>query len=501
MPSAVIPQLASAPVLGGDGSEYTTALDLGRKWEGQDCAANGVDCGAGSTAHIGWFDDALYARITVVDDVASAAVTPDRCFGHWLVDSVEVLLDPQGNSVDTSSTFKLGMFPFSDDAANSNGNGVDGPCWSRDADNHQGFSTGPLADDVQGAPNAPGVEVVSSAVRSGGAYADGQYVVDVKIPLSALPAAVATSLAPTGVEATNTVDPTYLGLNVTPYDSDNQNFIGETRTAWSPFGSQQSELYRWGHAYLDGYVAPADRPTTAPPAIIPATALQGIESPQTIFQSATRGGTISGLQPSEALTLTAGDVAADVITVTANSAAAGTARLFLYSGDAQFTPVWTSSCEGDPYGFSACAPADGAATAWGPTMGGRLLASATIDVPAGASTLTLPIDATIHAAIAADAQLLVSFEEAEARSVNAWAFPIVAADTEDPGGGDGDGDGGNNGGGDGSGEPSTGPSGDAGDDLAHTGADASGILLLGGVLIAAGATVFLLRRRTRVNHD
>ena len=37
---------------------------------------------------------------------------------------------------------------------------MNGPCWTRDADNHQGYSSGPLADTVPGAPNAAGMEVV-----------------------------------------------------------------------------------------------------------------------------------------------------------------------------------------------------------------------------------------------------------------------------------------------------------------------------------------------------
>ncbi len=503
VPSAVIPELAAAPVLGGDGAEYSASLDLGRKWEGQDCAPNGVDCGAGSAAQIGWFDDALYARMTVIDDTASAAATPDRCFGHWLVDSVEVLLDPRGNSVDTSSTFKLGIFPFTDDASGSNGNGANGPCWSRDADNHQGFSTGPLAKTVKNAPNAAGVEVVASAARDNGAYVGGQYVVDVKIPLAALPAAVGTtSAAPTGDAATNATDPLYLGLNITPYDSDNRNFIGETRTAWSPFGSQQSEPYRWGHAYLEGYEPPADRATTAPAAIIPATALQGIQSPQTVFQSATRGGTISGLQPTDALTLSAGAVLSESITLKADSTVAGTARMFLYTGDARFTPVWTSSCEGDPYGFSACGPDDGAAPAWGPTMGGRLLASATVKVAGGTSDLVLPLEAAARAALPEGAQLLVSFADADG-AVNAWTFPLVTADdeapvdpgTNPPGGGDGDGDGtpGTPGG-----NSDAGGRSNSGGDLATTGADSTFLLVTAVLLLAAGAAAFFARRRRAV---
>ncbi|NHB85618.1 hypothetical protein G7085_16190 [Tessaracoccus sp. HDW20] len=95
-----------------------------------------------------------------------------------------------------------------------------------------------------------------------GTYAGGSYTIETKIPLANLPAAVVTGTAPTGVQATNDVDPDYLGLNVTPYDSDVDTYIGKTRTAWSPFGSQQSEPYRWGHAYLDGYTA---RPTARRP--------------------------------------------------------------------------------------------------------------------------------------------------------------------------------------------------------------------------------------------
>lgn len=515
VPSAVIPQLAAAPVLGGDGSEYATSLDIGRKWEGADCAPNGTDCGEGSTAQLGWFDDALYARVTVVDDIASAAVTPDRCFGHWLVDSVELLLDPSGSAVDTSSTFKLGVFPFTDDAAGSNGNGVNGACWSRDADNHQGFSTGPLADTVVNAPNAAGVEVVAAADRVDGKYVDGRYVVDVKIPLGALPAAVApASPAPTGDAATNTVDPSYLGLNVTPYDSDTQDFIGQTRTAWSPFGSQQSEPYRWGHGYLDGYVPPADRPLEAGPALIPATALQGVESPQTVFQAATRGGTISGLQPSEAMTITGSSVTKEGIAITAQAAEPGTVRAFLWKGDATYIPVWTSSCEGDVYGFSACDPSDGAAAPWGDTMGGRLLGSVTAEVGGDATDIVIPFDGETHAAIAEGAQLLVSYSTgagdtaraaAGQQGVNAWAFPVVVKQTEPetkppvtkppatkppvetpPEGG----------------VPPKGGDTSKGDNLSETGSsDFTGIAVIAALLLAAGAGTFIAQRRKRALAD
>ncbi|MCD2440964.1 NEW3 domain-containing protein [Agromyces sp. SYSU K20354] len=434
VPTVVIPQLASAPTVDGtaDGVYVGQPLDVGTRWEGSACAADGIDCGDGSVAKLGWYDDALYAQIRVTDDVASAAATPDRCFGHWLVDSVELLLDPRGVSVDTSTTFKLGMFPFTDDAEGTNGNGADGPCWSRDADNHQGFSTGPLAETVEGGLNAEGVEVaVEVARQADGSYAGGAYDLEVKVPLAALPAAVGpTSAAPKGDASLNDVDPAYLGLNVTPYDSDTQDFIGQTRTAWSAFGSQQSEPYRWGHAYLDGYVPPADRSTEVSAPIIPDTALQGVQSPQTVAQSATRGGTISGVQPSEALSVTDVKIQQKNVRISYRSEEAGTLRVFLWKGDTTFIPVWTSSCAGDVYGFEACSPADGAAPPWAPDMSGRLLGSFEHEVAAGKGTLAVPIDANVRSALADDARILISYAEeqpsvvASGDGVNAWSFPI-----------------------------------------------------------------------------
>lgn len=436
VPTVVIPQLAAAPTVDGAADELYVgnAIDVGTRWEGAACAADGVDCGDGSIARLGWHDDALYAHIHVTDDVASAASTPDRCFGHWLVDSVELLLDPRGDSIDTSSTFKLGMFPFTDDPEGTNGNGADGPCWSRDADNHQGFSTGPLAETVEGGLNAEGVEVaVEVARQADGTFAGGGYDIEVKVPLAALPAAAGpTSTSPQGDATLNDVDPAYFGLNITPYDSDTQDFIGQTRTAWSAFGSQQSEPYRWGHAYLDGYAPPADRPTEAAEPIIPDTALQGVQSPQTIAQSATRGGTISGVQPSDALTVTDVKIQQENVRISYNSAEAGTVRVFLWKGDTTFIPVWTSSCAGDIYGFEACSPSDGGTPPWAPDMSGRLLASFEEGVDAGKGSVTVPIDAAVRSALAADARILVSYAEdgegdtVSGDGVNAWSFPIEA---------------------------------------------------------------------------
>ena len=163
----------------GRGVYTGPALDLSRKWSGGACSPPGVDCGTSgavgdatsSYAKVAVNGDNLYFFVHIRDEFQSYAVTPTECVAHWLADSVEILIDPRGNSsatnFDTGTTFKLGVFPFTNDPSNSNGNGVNGPCWERDADNHQGYSTGPLAATVDAAPNAPGVQVVSTATWVG----------------------------------------------------------------------------------------------------------------------------------------------------------------------------------------------------------------------------------------------------------------------------------------------------------------------------------------------
>ena len=212
VPKTTVPAATAAPTLdGAEGAgEYSgEALDIGRKWEpgGQrDCVPLGVDCGSSSAPGT---DGSTYAKVTrsgedlyffihVKDDFQSYAVKPEECVAHWLADSVEIIIDPRGNASqvlkDTANTFKLGVFPYTNDPTNYNGNGVNGPCWERDADNHQGFSTGPLASTVDDAPNAAGVQVKSTATWVGTndtttshAYAGGGYNLEVKIPLADLP--------------------------------------------------------------------------------------------------------------------------------------------------------------------------------------------------------------------------------------------------------------------------------------------------------------------------
>jgi mycothiol S-conjugate amidase len=85
-----------------------------------------------------------------------------------------------------------------------------------------------------------------------------------RIPLAELPTAA---------------DPGRFAINILVYDSDTDDRTGQTRLAWSTFGSAQADPYVWGIARLDGYVPPADRPTAAADADIPHEAARSEDAP------------------------------------------------------------------------------------------------------------------------------------------------------------------------------------------------------------------------------
>lgn len=428
VPSTAIAQSTTTPVVDGTAApgEYSgPTLDLGRIWQGAATCTGVDDCGVsptgeGSTAKVSWSEDALYFFIHIRDDYQSYAVTPQECVGHWQADSVEILLDPRGTASqvlkDTANTFKLGIFPFTNDPSASNGNGANGPCWSRDADNHQGYSTGPLAGTVSDAPNAPGVQVASTATWVGTnqtttphAYAGGGYDLEVKIPLADLPAAV---------------DPAKLGLNITPYDNDDTSAAGtttlrhidmSTRLGWSALGSVQSDPYRWGRATMPGYTPPADRPTTPSAPNVSSPNLNGALSPQTIAQSARNDVPISGRVPTSGLKVLSGRLGSSSVELLTLSRVSGTARLFLTSGELGAIPVYTTSCSpaADPapdYGLTPCAVTDGGIPAWSPDMSGHLVKQDSKQITQGVQRFSIPLTAAQRAKLAADGHLLISFE-------------------------------------------------------------------------------------------
>ena len=432
VPRTTIASSGTAPTVDGVASpgEYPgAALDLGRIWQGAAGCTGSEDCGVtgageSSTAQVSWSDDALYVFTHIRDDYQSYAVTPAECVGHWQADSVEILLDPRGTSSqnlkDTATTFKLGVFPFTNDPKNTNGNGVNGPCWSRDADNHQGYSTGPLAGTISDGPNANGVQVATTArwvgtneTTTDHAYVGGGYDLEVKIPLADLPSAV---------------DPAHLGLNITPYDNDNTAAAGtttlrhidnSTRLGWSALGSVQSDPYRWGQAALAGYVPPAGRSTTPSAPNVSNPNLDGTLSPQTIAQSARNGVPISGRDPVppvdaikiKSATIIGSSVQVDLV----GRSGSGTARMFLITGDIAAIPVYTTSClpAANPppdYGLTACAVTDGGIPPWSPDMSGHVVKQVRQATRPGSQRLSIALTPQEGERLANGGRLLVSYE-------------------------------------------------------------------------------------------
>ncbi|WP_284304906.1 sugar-binding protein [Mobilicoccus caccae] len=256
VPTTTIGKATNAPVVDGkitDGEYPGTALDVSRKWEGEDCTS-AQDCSA--TARLTWRDDTLFVAVTVKDDTKGATLTTADCKRQWRTDAVEIAIDPRGDSENTSSTFKAAILPWT----------KEGPaCALRDADNHQG-----PADKT-----APGMKVASTVTSP---YTG--YTVEAAIPMSVLPGAI---------------DPERMGLNILPYDSDTTDQVGQSRIGWSVWGGVQGDPYRWGQAKLDGYRPPAGRPAKAPAPIMPLEALSSLDSPQSIEQAAATNVQLSGL--------------------------------------------------------------------------------------------------------------------------------------------------------------------------------------------------------------
>ncbi len=246
------------------------------------------------------------------------------------------------------------------------------------------------------------MEVASSATWVGDnqtttdhSYAGGGYDLEVKVPMADLPAAV---------------DPAQIGLNITPYDNDNTAAGGtgtlrhidqSTRLAWSAFNSVQSDPWIWGHASVEGYTPPAGRPTTPAEPNVSSPNLNGVESPQTIAQSARNGVPIAGRRPAPAndrITVVNGGLTGSGAELDLIATGTGTARIYLWSGEKGYIPVWETSCSplADPppdYGMTACATTDGTVPPWSPDMSGRVVDSVTVPLTAGKKRVSIPLDA------------------------------------------------------------------------------------------------------------
>ncbi|UQN28508.1 sugar-binding protein [Brachybacterium kimchii] len=236
-----------------DGEYPGDPIDVGTLWEGTEVTA----ADASGSAWVTFDEEALHVFVHVVDDTEGTVLGADDNKQRFRTDSVEIMIDPRGDSESTASTFILGILPDTLDAHGASA----GVAAGRDHDQHQGA----LAE------TAPGVRVAS---RISDPY-EG-YDLEATIPFDALP---------------NGIDPERIGLNVVVYDSDTQDRTGQSRIGWSTFPGVQADPFRWGVLQLPQADAGDDAPKDP---VIPNTAARSVESAQSIIQSAADGVGLGG---------------------------------------------------------------------------------------------------------------------------------------------------------------------------------------------------------------
>ncbi|MFK9093116.1 sugar-binding protein [Bacillus salipaludis] len=296
VPVTDIQQAATEPTIDGEeheGEYHDHDIDLSRLWEGS-VPTSSMD--ASGHAKVSWYKDALYFYVNVQDDLLGTVLDKDDAKRHWRTDSVEITIDPQGNSENTSSTFKVGVFPTTTEHK---------PAAYRDADNYQG----PIE------LTAPGMEIASKINEEN--Y--NGYTMEVKIPFSVLPAAV---------------DPEKFAFNIFVYDSDTKDKTGQTRLGWSTWGGVQGDPYRWGHGKLKDYHPDMNLPQQPKEPIIPMDVAKSVLSPQSILQSSLNGVPLaSGVAAEKDSLMMVGKpkVSQNTVNVKLKAKIPGTANVFLWS--------------------------------------------------------------------------------------------------------------------------------------------------------------------------
>jgi hypothetical protein len=218
LPTLVMPRVAEAPTIDGDLSDMQLlpAYDISHLdvWSG---TAEGPE-DTGGQFRVGYDDANLYLGVQVTDQIVVCNIEPDNIRAHWRTDSVEVTIDPTGQSQTTSTTFKSGIFPCTTESFEARA--------ERDADANPGVIE----------ETAPGMEVASQPTENG-------YTLEVKIPWADLP----SQPEPGGK----------IGFNVLIYDGDQADAgpgadIGESRLGWaSVIEEQQAVPYVWPKVTLE----------------------------------------------------------------------------------------------------------------------------------------------------------------------------------------------------------------------------------------------------------
>lgn len=221
LPTLTVPRVTEPPTIDGDLSDMMdlasgsiSHLDV---WSG---TVESPEDSSGEF-YVGYDDDNLYVGVRVYDDVVVCHMPPDEIRNHWHADSVELTIDPTGDSENTSTTFKVGIFPCTTEEFAARA--------ARDADANQGVIE----------RTAPGMTVASQQLEDG-------YTIQASIPWADMPATPGPGDA--------------IGFNVLIYDADDAEAgaaspganLGKSRSGWaSVLGAQQAIPYVWPKVTLE----------------------------------------------------------------------------------------------------------------------------------------------------------------------------------------------------------------------------------------------------------
>ncbi len=218
LPTFDVSRADNQPTIDGDLSDMTDyssgTINHQDTWSGE---ANGDD-DASSNFHLSYDDENLYVGVEVRDNDVLCHMPPDRIRNHWYGDSIELTIDPSGESTDVSTTFRVSIFPCSTEGFEPN------PARYGDA------NSGAMADV------SPGTKVASSKTDDG-------YIIELEIPWDDMPHQPSSQ--------------NDIRFNVLVYDADAENpeigaDYGKSRIGWgSVVGAQQATTYLWPTVTLE----------------------------------------------------------------------------------------------------------------------------------------------------------------------------------------------------------------------------------------------------------
>jgi hypothetical protein len=193
----------------------------------------------------------------------------------------------------------------------------------------------------------------------------------------------------------------------------------------------QGDPYRWGHAYLDGYVPPAGRPSTIKTPIIDATAALGVDSAQTIDNAAKSVvpiGGYAGVAAKDRLSIISGPTLTSTgmrVGIKANGG--GAVHVFLWTNTAKGPVVpgtLTIPVYNYPY-FTTVFDPNNNIPPWAPDLTGRVVYDGgSMTLTAKSQTIQIPLTTDQQAALAGGESFLIMSFAADGGGVQAFSLPL-----------------------------------------------------------------------------